>query len=93
MKYNNDNDDDDDDDNNNNQPYLVRVTLNNKADKPVALISGSNWNLEWWFFLLLLVMSQLLQCPISLVLIIKVSALFTGLKTITGRFSCLNFVS
>ena len=28
---------------------LVRVTLNNKADKPVALISGSNWNLECWF--------------------------------------------
>ena len=26
---------------NNNQPYL-RVTLNSKADKPVALISGSN---------------------------------------------------
>ena len=28
--------------NNNNQPYLVRVTLNSKADKPVALISGSS---------------------------------------------------
>ena len=35
--------------NNNNQPYLVRVTLNSKADKPVALISGSNWNLKCWF--------------------------------------------
>ena len=35
--------------NNNNQRYLVRVTLNSKADKPVALISGSNWNLECWF--------------------------------------------
>ena len=35
--------------NNNNQCYLVRVTLNSKADKPVALISGSNWNLECWF--------------------------------------------
>ena len=23
----------------------MRVTLNSKADKPVALISGSNWNL------------------------------------------------
>ena len=33
----------------NNQRYLVRVTLNTKADKPVALISGSNWNLECWF--------------------------------------------
>ena len=29
--------------NNNNQRYLVRVALNSKADKPVALISGSNW--------------------------------------------------
>ena len=29
-------------DNNNNQPYLVGVTLNSKADKLVALISGSN---------------------------------------------------
>ena len=28
----------------------MRVTLNSKADKPVALISGSNWNLECWFF-------------------------------------------
>ena len=27
----------------------MRVTLNSKADKPVALISGSNWNLEFWF--------------------------------------------
>ena len=27
------------------------VALNSKADKPVALISGSNWNLECWFFL------------------------------------------
>ena len=27
----------------------MRVTLNSKADKPVALISGSNWNLECWF--------------------------------------------
>ena len=27
----------------------MRVTLNHKADKPVALISGSNWNLECWF--------------------------------------------
>ena len=27
---------------NNNQRYLVRVTLNSKADKPVALISRSN---------------------------------------------------
>ena len=25
------------------------VTLNSKADKPVALISGSNWNLDCWF--------------------------------------------
>ena len=31
--------------NNNNERYLVRVTLNSKADKPVALICGSNWNL------------------------------------------------
>ena len=31
--------------NNNNQRYLVRVAFNSKADKPVALISGSNWNL------------------------------------------------
>ena len=31
----------------NNQPYLVRVTLNSKADKPVALIYGLNWNLEY----------------------------------------------
>ena len=38
-------DDDDDDDDNDNQPYLVSVTLNSKADKPVAPISGSNWNL------------------------------------------------
>ena len=37
--------------NNNNQHCLVRVTLNSKADKLVALIliSGSNWNLECWF--------------------------------------------
>ena len=28
------------------QPYSVRVTLDSKADKPVALIYGSNWNLE-----------------------------------------------
>ena len=35
--------------NNNNQPSLVRLTLNSKADKPVALISGSNWNLACWF--------------------------------------------
>ena len=27
----------------------MRVTLDNKADKPVALISGLNWNLECWF--------------------------------------------
>ena len=27
----------------------MRVTLDSKADKPVALISGSNWNLEYWF--------------------------------------------
>ena len=27
----------------------MRVALNSKADKPVALISGSNWNLECWF--------------------------------------------
>ena len=33
----------------NNQPYLVRVTLNSKADKPVALIYGLNWNLEYQF--------------------------------------------
>ena len=33
-----------------NIPYLVRVTLDSKADKPVALISGSNWNLKCWFF-------------------------------------------
>ena len=32
-----------------NKRYLVRVTLNSKADKPVAVISGSNWNLECWF--------------------------------------------
>ena len=31
--------------NNNNQRYLVRVTLNSNKTKPVALISGSNWNL------------------------------------------------
>ena len=36
--------------NDNNQPYLVRVTLSRKVDKPVALISGSNWNLVCWFF-------------------------------------------
>ena len=35
--------------NNNNQRYLVRVALNSKADKPVALISGLNWNLKCWF--------------------------------------------
>ena len=35
--------------NNNNQPYLVRVTLNSKADKPVALIFGLNLNFECWF--------------------------------------------
>ena len=36
--------------NNSNQPYLVRVILNTRnADKPVALISRSNWNLECWF--------------------------------------------
>ena len=39
----NDDDDDDDegndkDDDDDNQPYLVRVTLNSNADKPVALI-------------------------------------------------------
>ena len=28
----------------------MRVTLNSKADKPVALISGSNWNLEMLVF-------------------------------------------
>ena len=28
---------------------LVRVTLNTNAGKPVALISGSNWNLECWW--------------------------------------------
>ena len=33
---------------NNNQRYLVRVTLDSKADKLVALISRSNWNLECW---------------------------------------------
>ena len=38
----NDDDDNDNDNDNNNQPYLVRVTLNSKADRPVALISGSN---------------------------------------------------
>ena len=27
----------------------MRVTLDSKADKPVTLISGSNWNLECWF--------------------------------------------
>ena len=27
----------------------MRVTFNSKADKPVALIYGSNWNLECWF--------------------------------------------
>ena len=26
------------------------VTLNSKADKPAALISGTNWNLEFSFF-------------------------------------------
>ena len=31
---------------NHNQPYFVRVTLYSKADKPVDLISRSNWNLE-----------------------------------------------
>ena len=30
------------------QPYLVRVTTNRKADKLLALILGSNWNLECW---------------------------------------------
>ena len=34
------------DNNNSNQHCLVGVTLNSKADKPVALIFGSNWNLE-----------------------------------------------
>ena len=29
----------------------MRVTLNSKADKPVALISGSNWNVKCWFSL------------------------------------------
>ena len=38
--------DNNDNDNNNNQPYLVRVTLNSKADKPVTLISRLNLNLE-----------------------------------------------
>ena len=38
----NDNDGNDNDNDNDNQPYLVRVTLNSKADKPVALKSGSN---------------------------------------------------
>ena len=33
----------------NNQPYLVRITLNSTTDKPVAIISGSNWNLQCWF--------------------------------------------
>ena len=35
----------------NKSPYtlLVMMTLDNKADKPVALISGSIWNLECWF--------------------------------------------
>ena len=32
---------------NNNQPYLVRMTLNSKAHKPVALIFGLN--LKCWF--------------------------------------------
>ena len=27
----------------------MRVTLNSKTDKPMALISGSNWNMECWF--------------------------------------------
>ena len=35
--------------NNNNQPYLVMLTLNSKANKPVALIPRSNRNLECWF--------------------------------------------
>ena len=26
------------------------MTLNNKADKPIALVSGSNWKLEHFFF-------------------------------------------
>ena len=30
------------------QPYLVGATTNRKADKPLALISGSNWNLQCW---------------------------------------------
>ena len=44
-----DDDDDHDDDDDDNQRYLVRVALSNRADKPVALISGSNWNLECRF--------------------------------------------
>ena len=35
----------------NNQPYLARVTLNSKADKPVAPNSEWNWNLECWILL------------------------------------------
>ena len=33
----------------NNQRYLMRVAFYSKADKPVALISGLNWNLDCWF--------------------------------------------
>ena len=50
KKLNNNNDNDNhNNDNNNNEPYFVRVTLNSKADKPVAFISRLNWNLECWF--------------------------------------------
>ena len=47
LNNNNDNSNNDDDDNvnDNDQPYLVRVSLDSKADKPVALNPGSNWNL------------------------------------------------
>ena len=31
------------------QPYLVKVILNRRADKRMAFISGSYWNLEYWF--------------------------------------------
>ena len=43
--YNNNDDDNVNVNNDNDQPYLVRVTLDTKAGKPVALNPGSNWNL------------------------------------------------
>ena len=46
MIINNDNDDDDNNNDNDNQTYLVRVTINSKAEKTSAVISGLNWNLK-----------------------------------------------